>query len=332
MSSGSYMSRYRARQKKSSGTTPSGSTPGSGSKGSTKTVATGETVEAPSSTSVDYASALKDQRAKLAEAKASIQDPTTPAADLLQSKGRLDALGSAVKTLEGAAQRQRQAKMTEAGAQPIDSAEQPFTFTSRPEFAGTTPTAVAFQAAIDRMGSREVETSRGQLFQAGGKSPEELAEAARKVSGQIDSTKSEILSTQAQRRSTQELLSELTPRAGESSVAFSERQDPAYKITDATMFPAAQKRLDNLRSIVKALDEKDTELQKQLGVLERAQVLTGSVTPAVAATKAQEQRQEVKAVPVPDEQEEALRRMNKEAMENISDEEIRMLGMGSGGY
>ena len=223
----------------------------------------------------DYTSALADQRTKLAEAEARVKDPTTPAADLTKSKERIDMLRSAVKTLEGAVQRERQTKLSAAGATPIDT-NQPFTFTSRPEFAGTTPTAVALQAAMDRMGSREVETSRGQLFRAGGKSPEELAEAARRVSDQIDITKSEILSTQAQRRSTQELLNELTPRAGESSVDFSERQDPAYKITDATMFPAAQKRLDDLRRSVKALDEKDTELQKQLGVLERAQVLTGS--------------------------------------------------------
>lgn len=292
---------------------------------------------------VDYASALKDQRTKLAEAKQEVSKQLgagTPQ-ELDAAKARLSTLQSSVKTLEGAAQRERQAKLTAAGAQPIDPAEQPFTYTNpRLVRAGPAPTGipaeiVLLQALRDRQEDREVETSRGQLFRAGGKSPEELAAAAKDLNARLSAIEAQADDISDEKTRVQAQIENLQFAEGEDAPTFAARQDPTFASGQgfpSTVISKAAMQLRAAKDKAKELDAQETALSEQRRTLQRALVLTGSAPPAVAAAKAQEQREEVKAVPGPDAQEAALRRMNKEAMENISDEEIRMLGMGSGGY
>jgi hypothetical protein len=282
---------------------------------------------ATSDAPTDYASALKDQRTKLAEAEARVKDPTTPAADLLQSKERIDMLRSAVKTLEGAAQRERQAKLSAAGARPIDSTDEPFTFAT-PRALGMT-----YEPGV---GTGRDETSRGQLFAAGGKTSEQRAEAGTKLRAEIEDLRKKAESAIAERTANDRLLKQLKRQPNETAPEYQERLDPVFRGVGRGYLQTMQQRIAGIEARSAELSNEYKQYGKRIGELERGLIVAGdsATSPSVVAGRAQKQREQAKAAEpvVLDEQEEALRRMNKEAMENISDEEIRMLGMGSGGY
>ena len=269
----------------------------------------------------DYRSALAEQQTKLVEAEARVKDPTTPAADLLQSKERIDMLRSAVKTLEGAVQRERQAKLSAAGAKPIDSADEPFTF--------ATPRAIGLTYEPGT-GTERVETSRGQLFAAGGKTSEQRAEAGAKLRAEIEDLRKKAESAIAERTANDRLLKQLKRQPNETSAEYQERLDPVFRGTGRGYLQTMQQRIADIEARSAELGNEYKQYGKRIGELERGLIVAGDPATAtsVTAAKAQELREQAKVDP----KEEALRRMNKEAMENISDEEIRMLGMGSGGY
>ena len=214
----------------------------------------------------DYTSALKDQQTKLAEAEAQVKDPTTPAADLLKAKERIDMLRSAVKTLEGAAQRERQAKLSAAGANPIDSADEPFTF--------ATPRALgAFYEAGS--GTGRDETSRGQLFAAGGKTSEQRAAAGTKLRAEIEDLRKKAESAIAERTANDRLLKQLKRQPDETSAEYQERLDPVFRGTGRGYLQTMQQRIADIEARSAELGNEYKQYGKRIGELERGLIVAG---------------------------------------------------------
>jgi hypothetical protein len=275
------MGGYYTARKKATSTTPSGGT------------------SAPSISDTDYTSQLKAQRDQLKDAQQTLSAElgTGSPEDVRATQSRIASTTSAVQTLEKAAQRQREARLAEAGAQAIDPPEQPFTFSNPAEFAGLSPSAIAMQAIADRLQSRKAVTSRGQIFEAGEKSPTEMSAAAKRVNARISEVEARAEDIADARTRAQQMLKSLQRAPDEDAVSFAKRQDPTFVPGEGfptTVITKAAMQSRKVMEEIAALEAKEKELASQVKVLERAQVLTGNapkaVTPSRVAAKARQQR------------------------------------------
>jgi len=277
------MGGYYAARKKATSTTPSG--------GRSK----------PTISDTDYTSELKSQRDQLKDAQQTLSAElgTGSPEEVRATQSRIASAKSAVKTLEQAAQRQREARLAEAGVQPIDSTEQPFTFTNPPELGmfTRTLTGATLQALRDAQANRKAMPSRGQIFEAGAKSPTEMSAAAKRVNARISEVEASAEDIAAARRRAQQMLKSLQRAPDEDAVSFAKRQDPTFVPGEdfpTTVITKAAMQSRKVMEEIAALEAKEKELMSQVKVLERAQVLTGSapkaVTPSRVAAEAKQQR------------------------------------------
>ena len=117
------------------------------------------------------------------------------------------------------------------------------------------------------------------MFRAGGKSPEELAAAAKNLNARLSAIEAQADDISDEKTRVQAQIENLQFAEGEDAPTFAARQDPTFAPGQgfpSTVISKAAMQLRAAKDKAKELDAQETALSEQRKTLQRALVLTGS--------------------------------------------------------